>query len=191
MSGSSSMTSRCFWVMGARRWLASHGVFHAFLRASSSSNVRGQSPLRRRESDRSARSLPPVRQPRAVVALVFCVADALHARTAIRARLSVATVRPSGRGRPSPCRARRLRPRRGGARSTPYRYTGIVASCRRAISSSREPVPQARGREARAVEDLVRSRRCRSPREVRIGERALQRVALARERLLELRGASR
>ena len=60
--------------------------------ASSSSIVRGQSCLSRRDSARSASSLPPGLTRRAVVGLVLGVDDALHRRAAHRARLAVAAV---------------------------------------------------------------------------------------------------
>ena len=145
----------------------------------------GQSLLSRRDSARSASSRAAGLAARAVVGLVLGVDDALHRRAADGARLAEAAVH------------RHLRPERGDLlreavaglarsrsvhsrerrRASPRTGASIVVVVERARQRER--------REPRAVQDLVGVGVADAAEEARIGERALERVVLARRRARE------
>src|SRR5262245_884044 len=124
---------------------------------------------------------PPCLAARAVVGLVLRVDDALDGRATGRARLSIATV--DGHAVAECGHALREAAGRLSSKAVdpvgqrgPHRLEetgGLVGG---------QPAREHHRRQARAVEDLVGIRIADAAQEPRVGERALERVALARER---------
>ena len=152
------------------------------LNSSSSSSVLGQSSRQEARERAVGEQASAGLARRAVVRLVVGVDDPLDRRAARGAGLpDSGRGRPSPGGTPSPSRGSRRRSRRGAARSS-RRASRASPRSRRATSLVGEPRRQPQRRQPRRVEDLVGVRVADAAEEARVGQRALERVVLARER---------